>query len=649
MRPWLPFRNATVIALSVAFGAAASAGAPESSLRQAFTAALARVAARQPDLPDPPALQSYAIYDYLVAARLRRDLVAAPGVELDARIEAFVQARAGLPVAFDLRREWLASLAERARWDDFLRLSIGVTDPLLVCDRLAGRLATGATADLEADALARWSLPQRQPGPCENVFAWLRAAGRLPAERVEERARAALTNSDPQFALEILAELAPDRAANLRQWAQILLAPKPMLSALAATPQTAVEPDALIGGLELLARHDAESARALLPRLLARTDLAPIVRGRLQRAVALGGALARAPWASDAFRRLPPDAVDGVVYEWRVRAALWAGNYRQARRWMEQLPATLAATPRWRYWHARATASVVGVKAARTELDALAGLRDYYGYLAADRTGQPYRLNAEASAQNPELQAALAARPALIRAHELFACDQAAAATVEWASVVGGLSAEEKVQAALVAAQWGWHAQSLTSLAQTGQFDDIRLRYPRPYAAAVGLASALTRVPEDWIFAVLREESLFRHDALSPANARGLMQLEPATAVAVARRWHRPLPAADDLFDPDVNLPLGAAHLRDLLDRYDGRLDLALAAYNAGAGAVDRWMPPRPIDPDVWIENIPYGETRGYVEHVLEHVVAFSWTRGVEPPRLATLLCAARCPSASAH
>jgi len=313
------------------------------------------------------------------------------------------------------------------------------------------------------------------------------------------------------------------------------------------------------------------------------------------------------------------------------------------------MPAGLAATPRWRYWHARATAVVAGPKAAAAEYAVLAALRDYYGYLAADRTGRPYRLNAQATAENPDFQATLAAEPALIRARELYACDQTAAATAEWGTIANGLSKEQRVQAALVATRWGWYAQAAMSLAQAGQLDDVRLRYPRPYEAAVGRASALARVPEDWIFALMREESLYRHDAVSPANARGLMQLEPATAVTVARRWHRPLPLPEALFDPDVNLPLGSAHLRDLLDRYDGRLDLALAAYNAGAGAVDRWAPPRPTDADVWIENIPYGETRGYVQHVLEHVVAFAWTRGVEPPRLATLLCAPHCPSTPAR
>ena len=86
-------------------------------------------------------------------------------------------------------------------------------------------------------------------------------------------------------------------------------------------------------------------------------------------------------------------------------------------------------------------------------------------------------------------------------------------------------------------------------------------------------------------------------------------------------------------------MPLGAAYLRELLDRYGNQLDLSLAAYNAGPVSVARWLPLlRAVDADIWIENIPYGETRSYVQHVLEHIVAFAVVRNAEPPRLSALL-----------
>jgi soluble lytic murein transglycosylase len=238
----------------------------------------------------------------------------------------------------------------------------------------------------------------------------------------------------------------------------------------------------------------------------------------------------------------------------------------------------------------------------------IAGLRDYYGYLAADRLNQSYQLNARPSPVDAAAQTALAAEPGLIRAHALFDCDMTEEANSEWTWVLGGADAALKVQAAQLASRWGWYAQAITTLAQTGEFDDVSLRYPRPYPEAVGEASRLARLPQDWILAVMRQESLFRRDAISHADARGIMQMRPGTAAAVARRWRLSPPGRDGLFDPSVAVPLGAAYLRELLDV------------------------------DVWIENIPYNETRSYVQHIVEHIVAYALVRNAEPTRLDALL-----------
>ena len=83
----------------------------------------------------------------------------------------------------------------------------------------------------------------------------------------------------------------------------------------------------------------------------------------------------------------------------------------------------------------------------------------------------------------------------------------------------------------------------------------------------------------------------------------------------------------NDLFDPQINSTLGAEHLHLLLDKVDGQLPLALAAYNAGIAAASRWLPARSIAPDVWVENIPYNETRTYVQRILWHTVVYGWLR----------------------
>jgi soluble lytic murein transglycosylase len=116
------------------------------------------------------------------------------------------------------------------------------------------------------------------------------------------------------------------------------------------------------------------------------------------------------------------------------------------------------------------------------------------------------------------------------------------------------------------------------------------------------------------------------------------MQLQPATANLVARRWHLASTSGSDLYDPAIAIPLGAAYLKDMLERYHGELALTLAAYNAGPLPVARWTPTRPLDADIWIENIPYNETRSYVQRVLEHIVAYSGDHMSPPAPLLPLL-----------
>jgi soluble lytic murein transglycosylase len=421
-------------------------------------------------------------------------------------------------------------------------------------------------------------------------------------------------------------------------WARLLESAKGALEDLGAHPELPVETEALIAGFTHLSRTDATEALNVLPALLKRPDVNAAAAGRLQRLAALGAGYDHLPAAMDAFRAVPKDVIDGDVHEWRIRAALWAGDFQTALAWISELPPTLASQPRWRYWRARATEFTLGPEVAAPLFNEIAGMRDYYAYLAADHLHSTYDLNVHPTPDDTEAQKTLSTAPGLIRAHELFECDLLEDASVEWAVVLADSEPATKVQAAHLASHWGWYTQAITTLTQANDWDDLALRYPRPYSDAVARASALTSLPAEWILSVMRQESLFRKDATSRANARGLMQLQPGTAVQVAHRWHLKPPAHDALFDPAAAIPLGAAFLKELVDKYHGEMGLTLAAYNAGPWAVTRWLPGKATDADIWVENIPYNETRSYVQRVLEHVVAYSRERESGPPRLLSLL-----------
>ncbi len=169
----------------------------------------------------------------------------------------------------------------------------------------------------------------------------------------------------------------------------------------------------------------------------------------------------------------------------------------------------------------------------------------------------------------------------------------------------------------------------------------LELAFPRPFTTEVKRHSSRYGVPEELIYAIMREESAFNPMARSPRAARGLMQMIPQTARAMAdearalddkppQRHFR----LDKLYEPDVAIQLGVVYLRSLLVRFDGNLIATIAAYHAGENAVERWLSSRgQLPADEFIEEIPFSSTRGYVKHVLAVYAVYRLTYGGQADR----------------
>jgi soluble lytic murein transglycosylase len=165
------------------------------------------------------------------------------------------------------------------------------------------------------------------------------------------------------------------------------------------------------------------------------------------------------------------------------------------------------------------------------------------------------------------------------------------------------------------AVRLGWQA----ALKSPNDSRVLRVIFPWPNRRAVEAEAAEFGVDPLLLVAIVRQESVFDAQALSPAGARGLAQLLPGTAALTARGLDVTF-YPEWITVPDLNLHLGAAHLQELLQRFGGRVDAAAAAYNAGGSPVKRWLErPGADDPDEFIELIPYQETRGYVRAVLRN------------------------------
>ncbi|MBK9264837.1 MAG: transglycosylase SLT domain-containing protein [Polyangiaceae bacterium] len=152
--------------------------------------------------------------------------------------------------------------------------------------------------------------------------------------------------------------------------------------------------------------------------------------------------------------------------------------------------------------------------------------------------------------------------------------------------------------------------------------------YPRPYSEEVTKLEATHGVPSGLVHALMRQESAFDQEALSPVHAVGLMQLMPGTAEKAAAELQREFDGSK-LKSPHVNLLLGTYYIGKLIGMFQKNHVLAVASYNAGPKAVGQWIK-RGVDADVdlWVARIPYDETRNYVARVMGNLARYQWLSG---------------------
>jgi soluble lytic murein transglycosylase len=138
-----------------------------------------------------------------------------------------------------------------------------------------------------------------------------------------------------------------------------------------------------------------------------------------------------------------------------------------------------------------------------------------------------------------------------------------------------------------------------------------------------GALAGLDGLEPELVYSIMREESGYRPEIVSVSGARGLLQLMPATAERLAVQSQLGAFSPDDLFDPGINIRLGALYLQQLLARFDGRRSAAIGSYNAGPTAVARWLEQAGGEDDEWVESMGYDQTREYVKRVLRSLHAY--------------------------
>lgn len=580
-----------------------------------------------------PRLVDYPLYPYLVFKELQPRL----GTASKEEVRAFLDRYADTPLASTLRRGWLKLLYKRRDWSGFLADYQPTGNASMRCRHLFALFQSGDSKGAMDQVPSLWKVGHSQPSACDPIFKKWREAGRLTKDLVWSRIRLAMNSGHPGLADYLTRYLPIGERPLVDQWRRIREKPSRVTSGIESNHP--MVPEIVAYGVQRWARRDPQRAAAAWKQLRKARTYTPDQIADTERTIGLALARHDQPDARGWLSGLDDRGADTLVRETLALLALKERDWHGAVSWIDRLDQKSRNSERWRYWRARGLEQMGQIDPAMDLFEVLSRNRGFYGFLAADRAQRDYVLNDAPTRVSDAGLDRVAALPGIRRARELYLLGRNLDARREWYQMSRRLKGEDLAAAAVIAHRWGWHDRAILTVARTGQFDDISLRFPLAYREPVLKQSRNQALDPAWVYAVMRQESAFAHDARSPKGAMGLMQLMPRTARQVAKRAKTRLRGRDALYQPDTNIRLGSSYLRTLLDELGDHPALATAAYNAGPHRVKKWLPEDGEQPaDLWIEEIPFRETRDYLRRVFAYTAIYERRLGDKGIRLSQRL-----------
>ncbi|SMC26838.1 soluble lytic murein transglycosylase [Andreprevotia lacus DSM 23236] len=555
----------------------------------------------------------------------------------DSDLKPFFDRFEGMPMADRLRSDWLKELGRRQDWLAFDVHYAKADAPSVELQCLAGQSAL-AKGDLTAAVRLRplWFSDQSRPESCGPVFDALFDAKQLDNDDVWVRVRMLLAANKPDLARQFASRVGTPAALAVKPIALAANSPDKALPKLTGNDRGTRE--AALFAIQRLARNDLDKAAGWLEKL--GKDWPEADRRYGWQELAQIAARQHAPQASDWFERGGMKDLDEAGRFWAVRAALLAGDQKAILARINAMPADDLKLTVWRYWRAMALRAMDRHDEATPILADLAGGEDYYSLLARDALGSVADAPSPPITASEEIIRTVQQRPGIQRALALYAQDWRVEGQREWAWALRGLTPSEQVGAAIIAERNNLLDRMIYAAERTPGKVDPHLKYPTPHKELVQTESRGNGLDAAWVYGLIRQESRFMVAARSGVGASGLMQLMPATARWVASKLGIKHVTPADLNNIETNVRFGAFYLGYIQERLEGHAVLATAGYNAGPGRARNWQGNQPMDARVYIETIPFDETRDYVKKVMANAQHYGYLLG-EPltisQRLATI------------
>lgn len=570
-------------------------------------------------------LHDYVLFPYLQYEDFRNRRSQVPANEM----AGFLEAHQGWAFSGGLHSAWLSSLAKKGRWAELVANSESVTSTVLRCQRVRGQIILKQTDGILSEAQKLWTVGKSQPDECDPVFAWLVDNDGIPESLAWERIRLAIAAGNRSLAIYLARYVPGDQRRTLEAWNKLSRGGYSRLEQARSWPDDEVGRMLTATSLQRLARKDATLAAKKFAMLDGHFSWGEVRRVASLRDIALYSAVALEAETEERMARVPVIYRDSQLLEWWARFLLSAGDWSGLAGIIEQMPDDTRNDERWRYWLAQAELRSGQAKTVSIPLQELATQANYYGFLAADELGLAYNICPLQSTISASEIEQLADREGFQRALELRKAGLDNWAMAEWSMATRRLATAELKTAAALAIREGWHDRAIFALGNSGDLRFYEWRFPLLWETDIKREAKANKVDPAWVYGTIRAESAMVESARSPANALGLMQVTPATGKQVARKHGIAWQGSSQLKTAAGNLPIGTAYLGDLLQDYRHNPVLVSGSYNAGPNAVQRWLDTRPLgEAAIWIETLPYFETRDYIPRVLAFTIIYDWRMG---------------------
>jgi|TARA_B110000977_G_scaffold104027_2_gene135813 soluble lytic murein transglycosylase len=562
-----------------------------------------------------PQLRTYPLYPYLeyteVSYRISR--------QSEQDILQFAQQYRDTPLVAPLLAHWLANLAKRGKWQTFVTHydKVAPTEKL-ACQHAYGLYKVGMVDQAMTQAEKLWTVGFSQPDECDPIFNVWREADGITPENAWQRFALSLKENSKDLSSYLIRFVDGKDKPFATNYRLVHLKPKTIKRYKSFKAQNTRNREIILHGVKRLARIDPLDALLTLGQYekLQNFDQAELEETYAYIGVRLAGK------SSDLalIDSLPVNLQEQPkLVEARIRQSLTHQDWSNVMILINLLPQKQQNSNRWQYWKARALGVSVDEadrQIARNIMAKLSSERSFYGFVSADILQNEYNYQDEPNPVTLEQILSLEESPGVQRALELFALGERSRARREWYFSTSSFNNVERNIAARVALRWGWYKASIQSMIDAGTWNHLDNRFPVAYADNFITHARRANIPVQWSLAIARQESAFMPDAKSGSGALGVMQLMPGTAKQVAGKIGMSYTNNRSLTNPDLNIQLGTHYLGQMLRKFDGNRILASAAYNAGPGRVNQWLNPN-VPFDVWIETIPFTETRNYVQNVL--------------------------------